>query len=151
MNEEKIEVRLNKESAAEICKQLLEPFDKMPVESIPTVLNAFTMALSILAAHCKEETESDTEDHVERLILKWLCAVEHVGDMHFSKYIGTTAMTEQEIIMLGVAIDSHVKMLLNEEDAYKRNGNTEAIKECLDEVRRFKALKEKLENYGKDD
>ena len=54
-------------------------------------------------------------------------------------------MTEQEIIMLGVAIDSHVKMLLNEEEAYKRNGNTEAVKECLDEVRRFKELKEKLE------
>ncbi len=148
MNEEKIELRLHKESAAEICKQLLEPFDKMPVETIPTVLNAFTMALSALAAHCKEETESDTEDHVERLILKWLCAVEHVGDMHFSKYIGTTVMNEQEIIMLGVAIDSHTKMLLNEEDAYKRNGNTEAVKECLAEVRRFKELKEKLESYG---
>ena len=51
--------------------------------------------------------------------------------------------------MLGVAIDTHVKMLLNEEEAYKRNGNTEAVKECLAEVRRFKALKEKLENgYG---
>ena len=141
MNEEKIELRLNKESAAEICKQLLEPFDNMPVETIPTVLNAFTMALSVLAAHCKEETESDTEDHVERLILKWLCAVEHVGNMHFSKYIDTTAISEQEIIMLGVAIDTHVRMLLNEEEAYKRNGNTEAIKDCLDEVRRFKALK----------
>ena len=148
MNEEKIEVRLNKESAAEICKQLLEPFDKMPVSTIPTVLNAFTMALSVLAAHCKEETESDTEDHVERLILKWLCAVENVGDMHFSKYIGTTVMNEQEIIMLGVAIDSHVKMLLREADAYRKSDNTEAIKECLDEVRRFKALKEKLESYG---
>lgn len=54
-------------------------------------------------------------------------------------------MTEQEIIMLGVAIDSHVKMLLREADAYK---NIEAIKECLAEVRRFKALKEKLESYG---
>ena len=148
MNEEKIEVRLNKESAAEICKQLLEPFDKMSVESIPTVLNAFTMALSILAVHSKNETESDTEDHVERLILKWLCAVENVGDMHFSKYIGMTAMNEQEIIMLGVAIDSHTKMLLKEEDAYKRNGNTEAVKECLDEVRRFNALKKKLESHG---
>ena len=58
-------------------------------------------------------------------------------------------MTEQEIIMLGVAIDTHVKMLLNDEDAYKRNGNTEAVKDCLDEVRRFKALKEKLESYGR--
>ena len=50
-------------------------------------------------------------------------------------------MTEQEIIMLGLAIDTHVKFLLNEEEAYKRNGNTEAVKECLDEVRRFKALR----------
>ena len=57
-------------------------------------------------------------------------------------------MTEQEIIMLGVAIDSHVKMLLNEQEAYKRSDNTEAIKECLAEVRRFKELKEKLESYG---
>ena len=57
-------------------------------------------------------------------------------------------MTEQEIIMLGVAIDSHVKMLLNEEEAYRRNGNTEAVKECLAEVRRFKVLKEKLDSYG---
>ena len=57
-------------------------------------------------------------------------------------------MTEQEIIMLGVAIDSHTKMLLKEEDAYKRNGNTEAVKECLDEVRRFNALKKKLESHG---
>jgi hypothetical protein len=57
-------------------------------------------------------------------------------------------MTEQEIIMLGVAIDSHVKMLLNEADAYRKTDNTEAFRECLDEVRRFKALKEKLESYG---
>lgn len=57
-------------------------------------------------------------------------------------------MTEQEIIMLGVAIDTHVNMLLNEEEAYKRNGNTEAVKECLAEVRRFKELKEKLKRYG---
>jgi len=57
-------------------------------------------------------------------------------------------MTEQEIIMLGVAIDSHVNLLLKDEDAYKRNGNTEAVKECLAEVRRFKELKEKLESYG---
>jgi len=56
-------------------------------------------------------------------------------------------MTEQEIIMLGVAIDSHVRMLLNEADAYRKTDNTEAIKECLDEVRRFKELKEKLESY----
>lgn len=62
--------------------------------------------------------------------------------------LNDTTMTEQEIIMLGVAIDTHVKMLLNEEEAYKRNGNTEAVKECLDEVRRFKELKEKLESYG---
>lgn len=58
-------------------------------------------------------------------------------------------MTEQEIIMLGVAIDSHVKMLLREADAYRKTENIEAIRECLAEVRRFKALKEKLENdYG---
>jgi hypothetical protein len=57
-------------------------------------------------------------------------------------------MTEQEIIMLGVAIDTHVKMLLNEQEAYMHTDNTEAIKECLDEVRRFKALKEKLESRG---
>ena len=58
-------------------------------------------------------------------------------------------MNEQEIIMLGVAIDTHVKMLLNEQEAYMHTGNTEAVKECLAEVRRFKALKEKLENgYG---
>lgn len=57
-------------------------------------------------------------------------------------------MTEQEIIMLGVAIDTHVKMLLREADAYDRNGNTEAVRECLYEVRRFKELKEKLERYG---
>ncbi len=58
-------------------------------------------------------------------------------------------MTEQEIIMLGVAIDSHVHLLLRDADAYRNTGNIEAIKDCLDEVRRFKALKEKLENYGK--
>lgn len=57
-------------------------------------------------------------------------------------------MTEQEIIMLGVAIDSHVKMLYRETDAYRKTENTEAIRECLDEVRRFKELKEKLESYG---
>ena len=57
-------------------------------------------------------------------------------------------MTEQEIIMLGVAIDTHVKMLLNQQEAYMHTGNTEAINECLDEVRRFKELKEKLESYG---
>lgn len=60
-----------------------------------------------------------------------------------------TVMTEQEIIMLGVAIDSHVRMLLNEEEAYKRNGNTEAVKDCLAEIRKFNELKEKLAINGK--
>ena len=84
---EEILLKLDKEAAAKICKQLLEPFDKSQVEALPTILNAFTMALTILSAHSKEETNSDTEDHVEKMVLDWLCRVEHVGNLNFSKYI----------------------------------------------------------------
>ena len=57
-------------------------------------------------------------------------------------------MTEQEIVMMGVAIDYHVHMLYNQADDYRKTDNTEAIKDCYAEVRKFKALKEKLKNYG---
>lgn len=101
-----------------------------------------------------DDIEIDPEDLPEDVlqnILTWLEAEWESNAKQEDKpdVKQLTAMNEQEIIMLGVAIDSHVKMLINEEEAYKRNGNTEAVRECLDEVRRFKALKEKLENgYG---
>lgn len=92
MEENEITLKLNNEAAVKILKELLEPFDNMSVEAIPTVLNAFTMALASLAAHGKEETRCPEEDGIERLILKWLCSVEQIGDMHFSKYINLEAV-----------------------------------------------------------
>ena len=56
-------------------------------------------------------------------------------------------MTKEEIDMLERAIDTHTSALLRDADAYSKNGNTEAVKDCFAEVRNYNKLKEKI---GKD-
>lgn len=80
-------LELDQESSGKICLLLLEPFEDCPVEAIPTVLNAFTIALAVLSGDAKRETECETEDHIEQMVLDWLCKVENVGNLNFSKYI----------------------------------------------------------------
>ena len=53
-------------------------------------------------------------------------------------------MSKGEIEMLKRAIDSHVRLLCCDIEAYKRTENTEAIQDCHSEIRKYKALKEKL-------
>lgn len=84
---EKVSIKVNNELAAELCRQLLEPFDKMPIESFQTILNAFTMATMAIAGQMKEETECSEVDGLEKQILRWMVAVEKGANMNFSKYI----------------------------------------------------------------
>ena len=53
-------------------------------------------------------------------------------------------MTQDEVKMLASAIDTHISMLYRDAEAYKRNGNVEAQLDCLNEVKKFNALKEKI-------
>lgn len=53
-------------------------------------------------------------------------------------------MTQDDIQMLSNAIDTHISMLYRDAEAYKRNGNVEAQLDCLNEVNKFRALKEKI-------
>jgi hypothetical protein len=53
-------------------------------------------------------------------------------------------MNKEEIEMLKRAIDSHVHLLCRDIEAYKKTENIEAIQDCHSEIRKYKALKEKL-------
>ena len=53
-------------------------------------------------------------------------------------------MTQKEIDMLKRAIDSHISALYNSEDAYVKQGNQEAVKDCLAEIKKYQSLKRKL-------
>ena len=53
-------------------------------------------------------------------------------------------MTQEEIDMLKRAIDTHISLLYRDEDAYAKNGNQEAAKDCLAEIKKYRSLKQKL-------
>ena len=55
-------------------------------------------------------------------------------------------MTKEEFKMLKRAIDSHTHLLLQDVEAYKETSNVEAIKDCLNEVRKYNTLKQKINN-----
>ena len=94
--EEKITIKLDMDAAASICKQLLEPFDNAPAKAYMTILNAFTMALEILAANVKQETECDDVEAVEKQILRWMTAVDKKAGLDFSKFIDLEAIKPKE-------------------------------------------------------
>ena len=51
-------------------------------------------------------------------------------------------MDKKEMIL--DAIGTHIHMLYRSAEAYKRNGNIEAMKDCLNEVRKYNELKKSL-------
>ena len=51
-------------------------------------------------------------------------------------------MNKKEMILN--AIDTHINMLHRSAEAYKRNGNTDALKDCLNEVRKYSELKKAI-------
>ena len=53
-------------------------------------------------------------------------------------------MTQEEIDMLKRAIDTHISLLYRDEYAYAKNGNQEAAKDCLAEIKKYQSLKRKL-------
>lgn len=53
-------------------------------------------------------------------------------------------MTQEEIDMLKRAIDTHISLLYCDEYAYTKNGNQEAAKDCLAEIKKYQSLKRKL-------
>lgn len=53
-------------------------------------------------------------------------------------------MTEEKFIMVKRAIDTHISMLYRQVEAYKKQENFEAIKDCLEEIRKFTNLKATL-------
>ena len=53
-------------------------------------------------------------------------------------------MTQEEIDMLKRAIDTHIRLLYRDMDVYAKNGNQEAAKDCLAEIKKYRSLKQKL-------
>lgn len=53
-------------------------------------------------------------------------------------------MTQEEIDMLKRAIETHISALYRSEDAYAKNDNQEAAKDCLAEIKKYQSLKRKL-------
>ena len=83
-----VSIMLDREASAKICKLLLEPFDNASIKSILTIIDAFTMATIILSAHGKNETESDDEDAIEKMVLDTIKRMSgEKTKLHFDKYI----------------------------------------------------------------
>lgn len=54
-------------------------------------------------------------------------------------------MEKKEIEMLENAIHTHIRMLYNDAEAYKRMNNFEAQIDCIKEIKKYKQLKNKLD------
>ena len=87
-----ISIKLDMDASSRICKQLLEPFDKAPAETYMTILNAFTMALEILAANIKQEVECEEPEAIEKQVLRWLTAIDDKAGLDFSKFVDLEAI-----------------------------------------------------------
>lgn len=59
-------------------------------------------------------------------------------------------MDDQQKEMMLTAIDSHIGMLYRIEQDYHRNGDTEMVKEMLDEIRKYENLKQDINNLKRD-
>ena len=46
--------------------------------------------------------------------------------------------------MLKCAIETHISALYRSEDVYAKNGNMEAVIDCLAEIKKYQSLKRKL-------
>jgi len=55
-------------------------------------------------------------------------------------------MTQVQIQMLESAIQTHQSSLYRDAEAYKRQNNTEAVKDCLAEIKKFEDLKKSLKS-----
>ena len=55
-------------------------------------------------------------------------------------------MDDQQKEMMLTAIDSHIGVLYRCEQDYHRNGDTEMVKEMLDEIRKYENLKQNINN-----
>lgn len=52
--------------------------------------------------------------------------------------------TPEEKARLHTAIDSHIGLLYAQIEGYRSNGNAEAIMDCYNEIRKYRALKNKI-------
>ncbi len=53
-------------------------------------------------------------------------------------------MKQEERDMLKRAIDTHTNCLYRDAEAYKKNGNIEAQKDCLNEIKKYTKLKNNI-------
>ena len=53
-------------------------------------------------------------------------------------------MNKQELDMIKSAIETHTRRLLADAETYKKANNPEAVRDCLDEVRKYNELVSKL-------
>lgn len=56
-------------------------------------------------------------------------------------------LSESQVLMVKNAIATHVSALYREADAYSRNGNIEATKDCFNEARKYNELKKIFDQF----
>ncbi len=88
MEKDKIEIKVDMKEAEKLCKRILAPFDKAPIEDYMTILHAMAMSLLVLCSQGKKEIDSESEDALEKFLLGILAKMssENTG-LNFSKYI----------------------------------------------------------------
>lgn len=84
-----IDLKVDKEESAKLCKRILEPFDNAPIEQYLTIVDAFTMALLVLTVHGKEQTYTHEDDAIEKSVLKMMKTLSESEktNINFHKYI----------------------------------------------------------------
>lgn len=58
--------------------------------------------------------------------------------------MNTEKMTTEAADMIRRAIESHVSQLYRQIDGYRDQNNPEAVRACMDEIRKYQELKKQL-------
>lgn len=83
INSKNMDKVISTEMTIKLNEMLDGAFRKYPIE----VLNAFTVCLMQWVKELRENSETEIEDGIEKMVMDWMIKTELVTGNHFSKYI----------------------------------------------------------------
>lgn len=83
INSKNMDKGISTEMTIKLNEMLDGAFRKYPIE----VLNAFTICLMQWVKELRENSETEIEDGIEKMVMDWMIKTELVTGNHFSKYI----------------------------------------------------------------
>ena len=83
INSKNMDKGISTEMTIKLNEMLDGAFREYPIE----VLNAFTVCLMQWVKELRENSETEIEDGIEKMVMDWMIKTELVTGNHFSKYI----------------------------------------------------------------